>query len=153
MLDNSCEGTAAIDAQATGREETVRFAAGTVLGENDVLDWNSSSCEDCLVGGTQVNVCLTCSCIALDNRLKVEMSFIKSLHHLIAYLKTVLADAGSHRGLNAVSTGTLAAHLLDRFGCNPSYCSPPARMSHGDDTRTRVGQDDGHAVGGVHPND
>ena len=124
-----------------------------MLRQDDITGWNSCCNEDVAVGGTQVNVGLARIGIALDNSVKVKMSLFKGFYHLITHFKTILTDAGSHRGLDAVGSCSLPTHHIHRVLGNSSYGTPPTRMGYGNDSRLGIGKDYGYTIGGIHADD
>ena len=66
----SSEGAAAVDTQAAGREEAVRFAAGTVMREGDLVSRDACIDEGRTIGGAQVDMRFARNGIALDNLIE-----------------------------------------------------------------------------------
>ena len=80
---------------------------------DDITDWNTCSDKYGKVSSTQVDMGLTRGLIAHHNAIQVKSCLAKGFHHLISYLKTILADAGSHRSLDMVRLRALMAHLVN----------------------------------------
>ena len=80
---------------------------------DDITDWNTSSNENGKVSSMQVDMGLTRGLITHHNAIQVKSCPAKGFHYLISYLKTVLADAGSHCSLDMVRFRALTAHLVN----------------------------------------
>ena len=98
-------------------------------------------------------MCFACIGIALDYGVKVKMRLTESVHYLVAHLKTVLTDTGSHSHLNTVGTGALTDHLFHNYLGYASHRASPPGMSHGDYTRLGINQNDGDTIGCVYTDD
>ena len=124
-----------------------------MLRQNNVARRNACCHKHLAVGGTQVDVGLTSGCIPRHDGIQVKSSLLKGLYHLITHLKTVLADARTHRGLDTLNPSTLAAHFLDYRTGNAAHSATPSRMGYSNDIRRLIGKHNRHTIGRIYPDD